>query len=131
MHRLPLVKERTPEERLSNLLATPEAVALREGIAREVARGPQLKRQALAGVLGFIQRRLEEALRPLVAEVEGHRLGAPVERLTREDLLQRYRCEYLDGERYGEFNQTLVRLMERAALSQQVTRSFESAYRAY
>jgi hypothetical protein len=113
LHRLPLVKGRTPEERLSTLLAMPEAVALREGIDREVSRGPQLKRQALAGALAFIQRRLEEALRPLVAEVERatawERLVA---RLTREELLQRYRREYLDGERYGEFNQTLVRLMD-------------------
>ena len=113
LHRLPLVKGRTPEERLNNLLATPEAVALREGMAREAARGPQLKRQALAGAIAFIQRRLEEVLRPLVAEVERatawERL---IGRLTREGLLQRYRREYLDGERYGEFNQTLVRLMD-------------------
>jgi hypothetical protein len=35
-----------------------------------------------------------------------------VERLTQQELLERYRSEYLDGERYGEFNQTLVRLMD-------------------
>jgi hypothetical protein len=36
-----------------------------------------------------------------------------LERLTQQELLERYRSEYLDGERYGEFNQTLVRLMDR------------------
>jgi hypothetical protein len=35
-----------------------------------------------------------------------------VERITQQELLERYRREYLDGEHYGEFNQTLVRLMD-------------------
>lgn len=113
LHRLPLVDGSTPDERLSNLLATPEAVALRQAMAHEVARGLHLKRQALAGATVFIQNRLEEVLRPLVTEVEmataWERL---VERLTREELLQRYQREYLEGEWYGEFNQTLVRLMD-------------------
>ncbi|HSF31291.1 MAG TPA: hypothetical protein VLK82_12585 [Candidatus Tectomicrobia bacterium] len=113
LHRLPLVDGSTPEERLRNLLATPEAAALRQVMAHEVTRGLQLKRQALAGAIHFIQNRLEEVLRPLVAEVEmAAAWGNLVERLARDELLQRYQREYLDGEWYGEFNQTLVRLMD-------------------
>jgi hypothetical protein len=110
---LPLVKGRTPEERLGHLLATPQAEALRQSVAREVASRSQLKRQVLAGVVEFIQRRLGEALRPLVAEVEmANAWEHIVERITQQEILERYRSEYLDGERYGEFNQTLVRLMD-------------------
>ena len=112
-HSLPLVQGRTPEERLRHLLATPEAEALRQTVAREVASGSQLKRQRLAAAVEFIQRRLGEVLRPLVAEVEMARAWEHmVERITQQELLERYRSEYLDGERYGEFNQTLVRLMD-------------------
>jgi hypothetical protein len=110
---LPLAKGRTAQERLCHLMGTAEAEALRQAIARDVARGSQLKRQALAGAADFLQRRLGEALRPLVAEVEVATAWAHmVERLTQRELLDRYRREYLDGERYGEFNQTLVRLMD-------------------
>jgi hypothetical protein len=110
---LPMVKGRTPEERLGQLMATAEAAALRRAIAREAARGSQLKRQTLTGAVDFIQRRLGEVLRPLVAEVEMAKAWEHViERLTLRELLERYRSEYLDGERYGEFNQTLVRLMD-------------------
>jgi hypothetical protein len=113
LHRLPLVEGSTPEERLGNLLATPEAIALRQAMAHEVARGPQLKRQALAGAIDFMQNRLEEVLRPLVTEVEMATAWEHlVERLTRDEILQRYQREYLDGEWYGEFNQALVRLMD-------------------
>jgi 50S ribosome-binding GTPase len=110
---LPLVKGRTPEERLGHLMATAEAETLRQTIAREAVPGPQLKRQALAGAVDFLQRRLGEVLRPLAAEVEmANAWERLVERITRQELLARYRHEYLDGERYGEFNQTLVRLMD-------------------
>jgi hypothetical protein len=110
---LPLVKGRTPEERLGHLMATAEAETLRYTIAREAVPGPQLKRQALAGAVDFLQRRWGEVSRPLAAEVEtanawGHLVG----RITQQEILERYRHEYLDGERYGEFNQTLVRLMD-------------------
>jgi hypothetical protein len=78
-----------------------------------VARGSQLKRQILAGAVDFLQRRLGEVLRPLVAEVEmANAWEHMVERLTQRELLERYRSEYLDGERYGEFDQTLIRLMD-------------------
>jgi hypothetical protein len=111
--RLPLVRGQTVEERLGHLTATPEAETLRQAIAREAAHGPRLKRRTLAGVIDFIQRRLGEALRPLVAEVEmADAWERVIERVTRQELLERYRGEYLDGERYGEFNQTLVRLMD-------------------
>jgi hypothetical protein len=94
-------------------MATAEAKSLRQAIAREAAAGPQLKRQMLAGAVEFVQRRLAEVLRPLVAEVEmANAWEHMVERITQQELLERYRSEYLDGERYEEFNQTLVRLMD-------------------
>jgi hypothetical protein len=111
--RLPLVRGRTVEERLEHLMATPEAEALRQAIAREAAHGSQLKRRTLAGAVDFTQRRLGEVLRPLVAEVEmANAWERMTERITQQELLERYRHEYLEGERYGEFNQTLVRLMD-------------------
>ena len=110
---LPMVKGRTPEDRLSQLMATVEAEALRQTIAQEVAAGSQLKRQGLKGAAEFLRRRLGEVLRPLVAEMDmAHAWEHTVERLTQQEILERYRSEYLDGERYGEFNQTLVRLMD-------------------
>ena len=113
MHSLPLIRGRTPEERLGHLLATPEAEALRQSVARDVASGSELKRRRLIAAVEFIQRRLDEVLRPLVAEVEMAKAWEHmVERITQQELLERYRSEYLDGERYGEFNQTLVRLMD-------------------
>ncbi len=110
---LPLVKGRTAQERLGHLMGTAEAEALRQTIACDVARGSQLKRQMLAGAVDFLQRRLGEVLRPLVAEVEmANAWGHMAERLTQRELLERYRSEYLDGERYEEFDQILVRLMD-------------------
>jgi hypothetical protein len=110
---LPLVRGRTPEERLEYLMATAEAEALRQVIAREAAPGSQLKRQMLASAIDFLQRRWNEVLHPLVAEVEmANAWDHMVKRITQQELLERYRREYLDGERYGEFNQTLVRLMD-------------------
>jgi hypothetical protein len=110
---LPMVKGRTPEERLRHLLATSEAAVLQQTVGREVASGSQLKRQGLAAAVEFIQRRFGEVLRPLVAEVEMAKAWEHmVERVTQQELLERYRSEYLDGQRYGEFNQTLVRLVD-------------------
>ncbi len=110
---LPLVKGRTPQERLDHLLATAEAQTLRQIIAREVAVGTHLKRRVLAGAVEFLQRQFGEVLRPLVAEVDMAKAWEHmVRRITQQEILERYAHEYLDGERYGEFNQTLVRLMD-------------------
>ena len=110
---LPLVKGRTPEERLGHLMVTPQAEVLRQTVTREAGRGSQLKQQNLAGAVEFLQRRLGEVLRPLAAEVEmADAWEHMVKRITQQEILERYRREYLDAERYGEFNQTLVRLMD-------------------
>ncbi len=53
---LPLVKGRTPEERLGHLMATAEAEALRQAVARAVAPGSRLKRQTLAAAVDLVQR---------------------------------------------------------------------------
>jgi hypothetical protein len=107
------VEGKTPEERLSNLLATHEAEQLRAAIAREGKRGTELKRHTLAGAVHCIERHLEEVLRPLVAELEmATAWEKTVTRITRGEFLDQYRSEYLNSQRYGEFNQALIHLME-------------------
>lgn len=111
---LPLVKGRTPEERLELLMGTAAAQMLRQIIAREVAPGTELKRQVLTGAIDFLQRRFGEVLRPLLAEIDMAKAWEDtVQHITHQEILEGYNQEYLDGERYGEFNQTLVRLMDR------------------
>jgi hypothetical protein len=110
---LPLVKGFTPEERLKSLMATAEAQTLCQTIAREVALGAELKRRVLAGAVEFLQRQFGAVLRPLVAEVDmATAWEHMVQRITQHEILDRYEHEYLDGEHYGEFNETLVRLMD-------------------
>jgi len=112
-HVLPLVPGDTPEQRLSNLLVGPEAVALREAMAREAARGTALKRQTLAGAVDFLERHLEAVLRLLLAEVDvASAWEHTVTRTVRTECLERYRSEYLHGQHYGEFNRTLVQVLE-------------------
>lgn len=112
-HRFPLVTGETLELRLKQLLDTRAAMTLRTSIAREVAAGPALKRQTLRGAVGFVDRHLEALLRPLIVEVEeARRWEATVHRVFMRAFLERYWRDYLYGQPYGEFNQTLVRLLE-------------------
>lgn len=112
-HILPRARGATPEARLDYLLKTDEARAFREAIRRAAQGGARRKRQTLLHVLDFMDRRFEDILRPIQAEVEeADRWGQAVERIAREQFLQRYRTDYLDGKGYGEFNRTLVRVME-------------------
>ncbi|HEX8201809.1 MAG TPA: hypothetical protein VF590_15140 [Isosphaeraceae bacterium] len=112
IHRLPQVAGANPEQRLRNLLASAEGAALRATIAREVARGADLKRQGFRGALGFIERHWEDVLRPLAAEAEVAALwGRTVEQMTRERIVEPYRRDYLEGAGYGEFHQALILLM--------------------
>jgi hypothetical protein len=109
---LPQIRGTDPQERLGKLLATSEAAAFRAAVAREASRGAELKRQALRGAVGFLQRHLDEALRPLADEAErAARWAGTVERITAEHVLEPYRRDYLEGVRYGEFNRTLVHVM--------------------
>lgn len=110
---LPRARGNTPEERLKALLETEEAAAFREAIDEAAAGGADRKRRALAEAVEFIDRRLDDIFRPLAAEVdEADRWGRAVDRLASDEFLRRYRHDYLDGKGYGEFNRTLVRLME-------------------
>ncbi|HMB08268.1 MAG TPA: GTPase domain-containing protein [Isosphaeraceae bacterium] len=112
IHHLPQVRGTDPQERLGNLLTTPEAAAFRAAIAREASRGAELKRQALRGAVGFIDRHMDEALRPLADEADrAARWADRVGRITAEHVLEPYRRDYLEGVRYGEFNRTLVHVM--------------------
>jgi hypothetical protein len=86
---------------------------LRQAVAEQIGRGNELKRRALFGALDFLDRRLDLALAPLWSEVaQAKRWQEIVDRLTRTEFLDRYRAGYLDGEKYVDFNQTLVKLMD-------------------
>jgi hypothetical protein len=112
IYTLPQIRGIDPHERLGCLLAMPEAAAFRAAVARAAARGAELKRRALRGAVGFLQRHLDEALRPLADEAErAARWARTVERATSEHVLEPYRRDYLEGVRYGEFNRTLVHVM--------------------
>jgi hypothetical protein len=112
-HSLPFVQGKNPEERLGTLLATDTATTLRTAIAREAKYGQGQKHRALIGAADFIGCHLTEVLQPLVDEIETERIWErEVKRLAHKVLLDRYRHEYLEGERYGEFNQLLIRLMD-------------------
>lgn len=111
-HQLPTVTGTTPEQRLHLLLATHAAEEFRASIAEEIARGPVLKRQTLAGAVRFLERHLEDVLHVLVAEVEeAHVWQDTVKRTFTKEFLDRYHTDYLYGQQYGEFNQALVRLL--------------------
>lgn len=110
--RLPEVRGGSAAERLGNLVGTPEAQGLRRAVEREAARGPELKRQALRGAIDLLAGRFDEVLRPLADEAGlADGWGRTVERAARERILVPYRRDYLEGVRYGEFNQTLIHLM--------------------
>lgn len=110
---LPLVSGDTPVQRLASLLARREAVALRDAIAREAGRGTTLKRQGLSGAVDFLECRLVDVLQLLSAEVEMvSAWKSTVRRIIQTEYLEPYRNYYLHGQRYGEFNHTLIRVME-------------------
>lgn len=113
-HAIPFVRAGNPESRVAALLKTDEASALRRAVADETRDGLDRKRTALAGAVRFLEERFDALLAPLSAEAEAAaRWEAIVETVTRDEFLDRYRSDYLNGERYGDFNQTLVRLMDR------------------
>jgi hypothetical protein len=110
---LPYVEAETAADRLRLLSARPETAALREAVAASVREGDALKRQAMAGAAGFMDRHLGEVLGPLEEEARhAHEWQAFVWEATRRQLLERYRSQYLETEEYGEFRQTLLRVME-------------------
>lgn len=112
-HHLPRVSGQTPEQRLSALLVSPQAVTLRDTIAQAAEQRVTLKRQVLDRTLKFIDSRLEDVLQVLAAEIEvAIAWERTVTRLIESECLERYRRDYLQAHRYGEFNQVLVRVME-------------------
>jgi hypothetical protein len=113
LFRLPEVRGASTAERMVRLLATPEASSLRDAVARESARRIKLKRQALEGSFAFLESHFEELLRPLASEVGAAAdWKAFVDRTTRALILEPHRRDYLEGVSYGEFNRTLVHVME-------------------
>ncbi len=113
LHPLPHVKDSNEDGRLRILLADREAALLRQAVAGDVASGTDLKKQALRGAIQFLDRRLDDLLAPLKAEVSVTEYWhGIVERTTRAEFYDRYRRDYLDGEKYVDFNQTLVKLLD-------------------
>jgi hypothetical protein len=113
VHPLPRVEENDPLRRLEKLLATPQGNALREAIRTDAERGRVLKRRTLIGCLDFLDRRLGEALGPLDKEANvGRFWEQAVNGFTQTVILDRYTSDYINTDRYSEFNRTLVRLME-------------------
>jgi hypothetical protein len=111
---LPHVRREDDGARLEALIATPEAAALRRALADDVARGPALKRQALAGALEFLDHRLDDLLAPLKAEVTvAEQWALTVARTSEREFYDRHRRHYLNDEKYVDFNHTLVKLMDK------------------
>ncbi|GIW89520.1 MAG: hypothetical protein KatS3mg108_3844 [Isosphaeraceae bacterium] len=110
---LPQVVAESEVARLDRLLATPEATELRRRVAAELATGPRLRHAALLGGSQMLQRHLDQILAPLHAALTRHRdWESRVASLTRSAFLDPYRRDYLDGERYVEFNQALVKVLD-------------------
>lgn len=113
VHPLPFVRRDDETARLAALLITPEATALRAEVAREVATGVKLKRDALLGAVHFLERRLDAVLAPLASEVAtAARWSQIVDHTTQTRFYGRYRTDYLDAETYSDFNQTLAKLID-------------------
>ncbi len=113
VHPLPHVRRDDELDRLASLLSAPEADVLRRAVADDVAEGADLKQRALAGALDFLDRRFDELTAPLRTEVAvAEHWAQIVERATRYQFFDRYRTGYLEGEKYVDFNQTLVKLMD-------------------
>lgn len=111
--RLPDVAGSSPSARLENLIATPEAAWLRAAVHEQAEHADDLKLRALRGAIQFIERHFEAILKPLSDEASvAQEWGRTVERLARELIVEPYRSNYLEGVRYGEFNRTLLHLME-------------------
>jgi hypothetical protein len=103
----------TTDDTLGRLAKSDEAAILRGSLAHECSRGPALKRAALTAAVECIGRRLDDALRPLRDQArDAAEWSAAVEAVTRRTLMEGYAREYLGGSSYGEFNRTLVRLMD-------------------
>ena len=110
---LPQVDAEDEVDRLRRLLETEEAAGIRAAVANEVSDGALLKNRALQGTLRFLDRQLDDALAPLWADLAiSQRWAELVDRVARERFFETYRREYLEGEQYVDFNQTMVKLMD-------------------
>ncbi|MFT3787769.1 MAG: hypothetical protein QM770_16630 [Tepidisphaeraceae bacterium] len=113
VHPLMVVPGEDVAARLRALATTPQARNLRESIAREATSGPTLKRAILGSTIRFLGDNLDTVLKPLVDEANLAQQWATLVRgQARLVLSDRYRSDYINGSRYGEFNQTLMRVLE-------------------
>jgi hypothetical protein len=113
IHPLPHVPAADEHERLKSLLAGGNAGSLRDAVAADVACGPILKRQALAGTLRFLETRLDDILAPLRAEADVAAYWADtVRRLAEADFHTHYRRDYHESQDYGDFNLAVVKFLD-------------------
>jgi hypothetical protein len=111
VHPLPLVPG-DEAARLQRLLASQEAAALQQAITSEVAPGARLKAESLIGAVQFLEERTEDLLAPLTAEVRVAETWASlVTRTAEREIFERYRRDYLNGTRYGDFNLAILKLL--------------------
>lgn len=113
LYYLPKVAGGSTEDRLQALLHTPQAARLRQALAQEEQHRVTLKRSVLHGSVRFLGQRIGAVFRPLERESEAAAVWEQtVTKITQAEFLDRYRSEYLHSQRYGEFNQALIYLME-------------------
>ncbi len=109
---LPRVEAADADARLAGLAASEARGKLRDAVSVRAAEGATAKRVVARRLLGFLNGRLPKLLRPLAREADAARAWQlELERRAEQDLLGRYRSEYLGSVRYSEYNQTLVRLL--------------------
>ena len=112
IHLLPHIAGEGKDDRLARLIKSNEANALRDAVRQDLDTGIAIKQRAQVAAIEFLEQKFPEILKPLNAEVAvAAHWATIVERTTRNEFLDRYRSEYLDGAKYGDFSLTLVKLM--------------------
>lgn len=111
-HPLPQVVGDDPETRLAALLESDDAQVLRGVLGARLAEGRARKLETLRGTVGFLEERFDDLFEGLRLETQvAERWRAVVERVTRGELIEGYREEYLSGKRYPDFDRALVEMV--------------------
>jgi hypothetical protein len=114
VHPLPLVEGASAADRLVSLAKTQQATSLRSTLAAATARGSELKRNVLSQSARFLQSHFADLFQPLLDEAQLQSTWSNlVQQQTKSLLVDRYNTDYVHGSRYGEFNRTIVKLLEK------------------
>ncbi len=110
---LPRVDGSSASARLAELIGTEDARALQADVHAALADRGQLRRHAIEGALRLWERDVDTILSPLVeaadADLAWRRF---VREQTESIILSGYRRDYLETSDYGEFNETVVRVLD-------------------